>query len=301
MRTWIAMLVLTAGQVVFAEGSGRAPSGRSGRIGSHHPAGFSLDYRRPATHFNWSLSFGSGSCFYGSSSGYYVGGWPGAYGYGGTYIYRGWAPYSPYLYRSVPGASWRGVGPFERTDAVVFGDAPPVQAFGHGPRVAEAAEAPPAAPPPDPASAAIVPLLDRGDKCFARGEFDVAVGLYRLAARKAPQDPLAALALGHGLFAMGAYADAAAELRRGVRLYPAILEVPMSRRDFYGDPEAFDAQLDRLERFVEANPKDAAARFLLAYHCYFGPQRAKAAPQFRALGPADPEAQLFLRELERDK
>jgi thioredoxin-like negative regulator of GroEL len=73
----------------------------------------------------------------------------------------------------------------------------------------------------------------------------------------------------------------------------------MNRRGFYGDPAAFDAQLQRLERAVQAAPADPAARFLLAYNLYFTGQRASAAEHFRALGDKDPEAQLFLRELSR--
>ncbi|MBM4031424.1 MAG: tetratricopeptide repeat protein [Planctomycetes bacterium] len=138
-------------------------------------------------------------------------------------------------------------------------------------------------------------LIDQGDDWFARGGFARAVVFYRAAAQKAPQNPTAALALGHGLFATGAYAEAAAELRRAVKLHPDILRVPMDRRDFYADPAAFDAQLQRLERAAAAAPADSAARFLLAYNLYFTGRRASAAEHFRALGDKDPEAQLFLR------
>ncbi len=280
MRAWTVFVVLAMGGALFA---GAGPSGH-GHGGP--PGGLSVHHGHGTGHSSLSFGFSGGSCYFGSA---------------GFYTYQGWYPYSPYIYRNVPGSYWRGLGPFEYTDAVILRSSPGVQAYGFQPRVAAAADERPAAPPSDPGAAVVTAVVDRGDKCFAREDFEVAVGLYRLATGKAPKDPVAALALGHGLFAMGAYADAAAELRRGIRLYPAIVEVPMSRRDFYGNAETYDAQMQRLERHVAANPKDAAARFLLGYNYYFGPQRAKAAEQFRALGATDPEAQLFLRQLRRDQ
>jgi tetratricopeptide (TPR) repeat protein len=320
------LLVLLVGSGVALGGSHGGGSFRGGR-----GSGLSVHYGHTSGHSSFSLHFGGGTWNYGSggwysgwpSRAYYPGsygstwrygsggwysGWPsrgyypGSYG-SGVYIYGGWTPYTLYGYAPYPGTSYLGdFGPYTYTGGAVFSNTPGVSVFGHEQRVAVAAAAAekPAATADD-RNLSTTGLIDRGDEFFIRGDFARAVDAYRAAARKDASDPMAALALGHGLFATGAYGEAAAELRRGVRLYPGILQVRMSRRDFYGDPAAFDAQLEALARQVQASPSDAAARFLLGYNCFFTQQHTRAEEQFVALGSADPEAQLFLREIRRSR
>ncbi len=231
-------------------------------------------------------------------------GYPFGYGYAYGSSYGGWFPFSPFLLGSGYGGGF-GLGPFGFEDAVVFGNPPDVPVYGAQAPMPPSVVAPAAsnpvvggAPAGDTARA-VRRLVEAGDTYFGRGEFARAVEAYRAAARNAPDDPMAAFALGHGLFAMGVYTQAAAQLRLGLTLYPAMVQVAMNRRAFYGDPVRFDEQVGRLAQYVDANPGDADARFLLGYNYFFSGRRAEAKAQFDALGPQDPIARLFLQELNR--
>ncbi len=139
--------------------------------------------------------------------------------------------------------------------------------------------------------------VDRGDELFSRGDYALAVDAYSVAANKTPNDPMAVLALGHGLFAVNALAESAEALRRAVLLYPDIVRVRMRRRDFYGKPADYDDQIARLLRHAAANPGDKAATFLLGYNFYYSSGPALAEAQFAQLGPQDAVARLFLSNL----
>ncbi len=310
MRTalWIGVLVVPT--LAFGRTSVRV----GGLHGGGRPrGGLSIHYGHTGDHSSFSLRFGGGSRW-GGSRGPYRGAYPGSaylgsagYSYPGVRVYRGWVPYPPgWYYSNVPYRPDRAVGPFAYVDAVQFVGGGGVQVFGPAPEAAVAAgpapPGPPRAPRPAPAAYARLSsaqLIDRGDDLFGRGRFADAVVAYGAAAAKSPKDPMAAYALGHGLFAAGDHGGAAAALRRGLQLYPGLLAVRMNRRDFYGDRSVFDAQLARLERHVAASPGDAAARFVLGYNYWFTQQRAKAREQFAALGRGDREAQLVLAEMDR--
>jgi len=334
MRHLLAAVLLVAPAGVWAGGAVVGTTGRTGVSQS----GLNLNFNRQSGTSRVTGSFQTGSRSFQSSGGALVpgaGGYPGFYrssaigvpgGYSGVYrssaigvpggcsgfyspfgsgyAYRGWVPYSPYLLGGFYGGS-NGVGPFEFVDAMVFNNPPAAPVFGVQPPVRSSPPAPEARAPAvggAPAGgqeAAARRLVDVGDRFFGRGEFARAAEAYRAAARNAPDDPMAAFALGHGLFATGAYAQAAAELRRALGLYPAMVQVAMNRRAFYGDPMRFDEQLGRLAAYVEANPGDADARFLLGYNYFFSGRRAEAKAEFAALGAQDAIAQLFLQELGR--
>ena len=296
---WIGFLLVPA--MAF----GRTSVSAGGLHGGHgRRGGLNVHYGRTGGHSSFSLNFSGGTHYYGGGSRW--GTYPGSsylgtsgYSYPGVQVYRGWVPYPPGWYqRNVPYDGTRAVGPFAYVDAVHFAGTGGVQVFGPRPQ-ATAAERAPRPVPPEYGKMTAAQLIDRGDDLFGRGRFAGAAVAYRAAAQKAPKDPMAAYALGHGLFATGDCAGAAAALRRGIQLYPALLEVRMSRRDFYSDGRVFDAQLARLERHVAASPDDAAARFVLAYNCFFTQQHAKAREQLTALGRRDREAQILLARLPR--
>jgi len=263
--------------------------------------GFQMTYSRQTSHSAFSLRF-SGGLWSGCRGSRIV--FPGAIGSacwsvssaGGVWVFRGWAPRSPYFARWYP--PHVGFGPFEYVDAIVVTGPPAGVVFGHRrepSRPAGSARETPRRGVRALDGLAAPRLVDLGDEEFARGEFRRAVEFYRAAAKKAPKDPAAAFALGHGLFAIGSYEEAARELRRAIRLFPDIVTVPMNRRDFYGDGRVFDEQLARLADHVKRNPRDRQARFLLAYNYYFSGRQAASREHFAALGPRDPEALVFLR------
>jgi len=286
---------------------GRCSFGRGVHFGR---GGLTVHYSRRTSHSNLRIRFHSGASYYGFARGCYYGGHFGGY-YGapyssGVYVYRGWHPYPPHLHRGVYAGTYGArLGPFTYTDAVIFPGGTGANVYGYRRRVLDSVRATAGGALGEAEGAAAhqklpaVRLIDRGDDFFARGAFRRAVEMYRAAARKEPKDPMGALALGHGLFAVGAYREAAAELRRGLRLYPALVQVQMNRRDFYAVPAVFDAQLARLAEHVNASPADRSARFLLGYNYFFTQQYARAKEQFAALGSEDAEAKLFLQEMAR--
>ena len=267
--------------------------------------GLSFKYGRSTPHSDLSIRYGSGArSWHGGHSAWGGAGSTGTWstrGYPGVHVYRGWSPYSPDWHAR------QAVGPFTYTDAVVFHGVGGAAVFGYRQRVQGAGAAMEGTAWRARAAAsgyAALPaqrIIDRGDELFVRGSFAEAAVAYRAAAAKAPDNPMASLALGHGLFATGHYAEGAAALRRAVQLHPELLHVRMNRRHFYGDPAAFDAQLARLERHVTQAPADKAARFVLGYNCFFTQQYGKAGGHFAALGDGDREARLFLREIARRK
>jgi len=317
MRNALLVGVLLIPVAAFARTSVRVGGGtkRTGRgrftsRGHSMHGGVRLKYSRSTPHSKFTATFGGGTqvrrggrpTWHGTG---HWGSWSyrGYRGYPGVQVYRGWHPYSPCWYsRHAPYSEWRAVGPFSYTDAIVFGGVGGGTVFGYQQRVGEAARARAAGPPGtavrgDYAALPAQRIIDRGDDLFVRGQFAEAVVAYRAAAAKAPTDPLASLALGHGLFATGQYTPAARALRRALQLHPELVGVRMSRRQFYGDPAAFNRQLARLERHVAQVPGDHAARFVLGYNFFFTQQHAKAARHFAVLGDADREAALFVHKM----
>lgn len=313
---WIGLLLVPSIALARTSASfGGLRGGRHGgggrRTGRRPHGGLSIHYGHRSDHSSFSLRFSGGTFYRGGRR--HWGTFPGSTYLGsstcyyapGVSVYRGWVPYPPgWYHRHVPYDADRSVGPFAYVDAVHFGGTGGVQVFGPPP---PPAPTPPRGPvrledvpvPPEYQRLAAGPLIDRGDDLFGRGRFPQAAVAYRAAARKAPKDPLAAYALGHGLFAVGDYEGAAQALRRGVQLYPALLAVPMHRRDFYGDRRVFDAQLALLQRYVQEHPDHQDARFLLGYNLFFSQQRARAREHFAALGKEDRAARLFLAAMDR--
>lgn len=274
-----------------------------------------MDYAKKSSNSSLSIHYSSGGGMY-RSYGY-------GRGTGGTYVRYGYPAYpshsihrpghpshpihrpghpsypvyrTPRYVRVVPYGVVEGVHFGGGGGVQVFPAAGGVQAFpaaGGGP-VAEVV-----GDPSQYAHLSAAQAVDRGDELFARGDYAAATDAYSVAANKAPNDPMAIFALGHGLFAVGALDDAAAALRRAVALHPDIVRVRMRRRDFYGRPEDYDDQMARLLRHSAARPADKAATFLLGYNFFFSGEPALAKGQFALLGAGDGTARIFLNALAR--
>ena len=279
-------------------GRGRGGAVRGGAVRGRR-GGLTVGYNRHTSHSHLSIGFRGGSRL-GSHGGYtrrYGTYSSGVYGYGlgGVYVQRGWIPYSPSLYGRVrPWTSTGAVGPFTYVDSVHFAGTGGVAVLGRGGETGRAR-------PVGTTVRSAWNFVNEGDEHFGLGDFRKAVDRYREAVKAAPDDPMPAFALGHGLFAAGQYAESAKELRRALRLFPDMVKVRMNRRDFYRDRRVFDAQFHRLALHVGAKPGDKAARFLFAYHLFFTQQHSLAKEHFERLGGEDSEAQLFLREIARLK
>lgn len=103
-------------------------------------------------------------------------------------------------------------------------------------------------------------------------------------------------------FAQGKYQNAAATLYEVLAAGPGAGWDTLS--SFYTSAQTYAAQLRALERYVEEYPKDAAGRFVLAYHYRALDQREAAAGQLREvikLQPKDRVSPGILEALEKAK
>ena len=74
-----------------------------------------------------------------------------------------------------------------------------------------------------------------------------------------PRNVDAILAYSVARFATGDYAVASVALRRGLRLYPDVVNSAFDIRDRYGNTADFDAHLKALNDFVRAKPDNVDA------------------------------------------
>ena len=92
------------------------------------------------------------------------------------------------------------------------------------------------------------------------------------------------------LFAQKRYKDAAAVIYSVLAVGPGWNYDTL--KSFYEDWHTYDAQLKDLQSYVAANPNDAAALFLLAYHCLVLDQRQQAVTLLNRVVQINPQDQL---------
>ncbi len=143
--------------------------------------------------------------------------------------------------------------------------------------------------------------VDAGDEFFALGRYAEAAEVFEKVVAESPNDGLAHFAVAHARYATGDYSEAAAAIRKGIKLLPRWGEVPMDRRSFYSDQKDFDIQMWALNVHLKQAPDDNDARLVLAYNLYFTRHRKEARAEFEKLLEADPKdaaAAYFMKYLE---
>lgn len=136
------------------------------------------------------------------------------------------------------------------------------------------------APPDDRGETITDYFLRLGDQFFRSGDYDKAVDAFRKAVDADPGSAVAHFALGEALFATGDFAYAAYAIRKGFDLDATWTENPIDRREFYGRPEDWDAQMGALLAHCEKAPFDAPAFLVLGYNRYFTGDAAGATDAF---------------------
>jgi tetratricopeptide (TPR) repeat protein len=137
---------------------------------------------------------------------------------------------------------------------------PQVQA---APAVAQTpAPAPPSAEPPptDPG----LEQFDAALAAFKTGDYRLASDRCNEALRTRQKDPVIHEVRALALFAQADYKAAAATLDALLAMSPGMDWTTLS--GLYGNTDDYTQQLRRLEAQCQSNPRDAAARFVLAYH-----------------------------------
>ncbi|MBI3818514.1 MAG: tetratricopeptide repeat protein [Planctomycetes bacterium] len=116
-------------------------------------------------------------------------------------------------------------------------------------------------------------LADRyaglGDIYFRLGHYERAVESYRRALSYDSSDANLHFILSDGLFSVGNYSEAAAEITRAIKIDAGLVESNANKNDFYGVAADFDIHIQSLERWLNDHPDDADAWLVLGYNRYF--------------------------------
>jgi tetratricopeptide (TPR) repeat protein len=107
-------------------------------------------------------------------------------------------------------------------------------------------------------------VFDQGLSAFKSGQYVQALSDISKALPYLSSDPVVHEVRNLALFAVGDYQSAASGLNALLTSAPGMDWTTMS--GLYGDENDYSAQLRRLEGHCTANPKDASAYFVLAYH-----------------------------------
>ena len=85
--------------------------------------------------------------------------------------------------------------------------------------------------------------VELGDYYFKNGDYAAAAEAYSKARNHMPEDASVHFVLADAVFANGDYHYAAFLIAEGVRLNPPIVSAEVDKREFYGDPKAFEQQV----------------------------------------------------------
>lgn len=107
-------------------------------------------------------------------------------------------------------------------------------------------------------------MFDAALEAFKSGDYASALARCDNALKQAPNDPVIHEVRALSLFALGKYQPAGAALNSLLASSPGMDWTTMS--GLYGNADDYTKQLRALESHLRANPKDASARFVLAYH-----------------------------------
>ncbi len=204
----------------------------------------------------------------------------GALGYAGGYV-------NPY-YSAIPAATV-AVSPYDYSQPIA------VNSYAPAAGDPSAAAAQPAAAPSDATVDAALEKFKAGDYAGALAGFDTAL-------RAAPNDSVIHEVRALCLFALGRYGEAAAALNAVLASAPGMDWTTVS--NLYPSVDVYTAQLRKLEDACRANPGDAAAHFVLAYHYLVGGHSDAAAAALEvvvAKQPGDMVAKRLLEGVKPDK
>lgn len=141
-------------------------------------------------------------------------------------------------------------------------------------------------------------LFNNGLEDFRTGMYPPALTAFDDALKLMPGDPVLHEMRALTLFAMGKFQAAAAVLDSLLASSPGMDWTTLS--GLYGDINDYTRQLRALEAYIEANPNDASARFVLAYHYLVMGHTEDAIDALKTvvkLQPKDVTAQQLLKTL----
>lgn len=166
-----------------------------------------------------------------------------------------------------------------------------------------AEDLPPVATDPAPAAADETPDLaakyvELGDFYFRAGRFTEAADAYARARSYAPDDAPLHFVLADAAFATGDYHFAAFLIAEGLRLDPALADVKVDKREFYGDPKLFDEHMAALDKYLADKKYDASAHLVRGYNLAFSGRPMAAIAAFERVLEIAPDHRAARRFLE---
>lgn len=141
-----------------------------------------------------------------------------------------------------------------------------------------------------------------GLELFHKGDYEAAAVQFLGAADLNQGDPIARIHAGHCQFALGQYAAAVEQLRRGFELQPALAYMRFDPRSDYQQWGDFEEHAKALRAYVEKHADDAAAAAVLGYMIYFTEGTTRARPlleKAHALNPDEGLVNKLLRVADR--
>jgi hypothetical protein len=256
----------------------------NGGLNDHRPF-HRTGYVHPRSTYGWVGSF---SAYYG----YYGGGYDSSY-----YPYYSGGGYSygsdPYSYSYLYGGSYPSLGSLSGQGDSGSSDRPARSSAASDEEAKEAKEA------KTEKETAAERRMDLARRAFQKGDYATAQGECERAIRLLPGDANLHEFLALCQFAQEEYKDASATLHEVLAAGPGWGWDTLS--SFYASEKTYTAQLRALEKYVKDNPRDAAGRFVLAYHYLALDEREAAAEQLREvvkLQPRDKTSPGILEALE---
>jgi hypothetical protein len=184
--------------------------------------------------------------------------------------------------------------PVPASVAIDQGTSDSYDATSQSPPPEAVASQPPQPEPPDgtadASAAAAAKLLDDARQAFAANDYGRAQQLADQAIEQQPKDTALHEFRALTLFAQRKYAEATATIYAVLAVGPGWDWDTL--KALYPDPNIYTGQLRALEQYTNANPKDAAARFLLAYQYLVLDARDAAAKTLQSVVALQPNDQL---------
>jgi tetratricopeptide (TPR) repeat protein len=108
-----------------------------------------------------------------------------------------------------------------------------------------------------------------GETLFRAGRFTRAFDQFKLANYLVSDDVGALLSMAHAKFAVGSYASGSFYLQAALRYMPELPLVPLRPKGFYGQEARYEADLEKLGKYLERHPDNPDANLLLTYFSWF--------------------------------
>lgn len=140
----------------------------------------------------------------------------------------------------------------------------------------------------------VLATVGKGNEHFGSGRYTEARNAYKEAMAIDPADGVPKLLYGLASFAEGDFVAATEAMRSAVDTTPDLIWYPFNVKALYRNDTKFQEHVAVLARFVDAQPGNKDAQFLLGYLWYASGDALSAKTIFGSLATNNPSEQLYL-------